>query len=107
MEIKPQSMTGRRRAKYAYYSEMQSYFENNKAVITIQFARQCDPIKRGKAVRDEVYRRLAPKVSLPIVRGRVAPNILFLAVAPDDIAGDLQSALCSFGEVGPKVELIF
>lgn len=107
MEVKPKSMTGRRKSKYAYYSEMKSYFDENKAVMTIQFARQCDPIKRGRAVRDEIHRHLAPTADLPIVRGRVAPNILFLAAAPDDIARELEAALCSFGEAGPKVELIF
>ena len=107
MEVKPGSMTGRRKAKYAYYSEARSYFERNQSVITIQFARQCNPIKRGYTVRNEASRRLAENISLPIIRGRVAPNILFVTMAPDGIARELEAALRSFGAIGPKVELIF
>lgn len=47
MEVKPRSMTGRRKAKYAYYVEMCSYYEQKQAVIAIQFAGRSDPIERG------------------------------------------------------------
>ncbi|WP_230293311.1 hypothetical protein [Croceicoccus sp. Ery5] len=40
------SMTKRTSAKYALYDEAADYFRAGKAVISIQFARQCDPIAR-------------------------------------------------------------
>ena len=106
MEVKPQSMTGRRKAKYAYYAEMSSYYEQKQAVIAIQFAGRSDPIELGFTVRAKLASQLARPVSLPIVRGRITPNILFVAVAPNGMATALASALRSFGSSGPKVELI-
>ena len=106
MEVKPQSMTGSRKAKYAYYAELRSYYERKQAVIAIQFAGRSDPIERGQTVRTKLASHLERPVSLPIVRGRVTPNILFVALAPDGMATALDSALRSFGNSGPKVELI-
>lgn len=44
--------------------------------------------------------------ALPVVRGRVAPNILFFALAPEHLRDGVERALRSFVERCHKAELI-
>lgn len=101
------SMKPARSAKYALYSEAVDWLRAGKVCISIQFARQCDPIGRGRKVRENMHRAAMSGHMLPIVRGRVAPNILFLALSPDIIGKQIKRALVSFSEQCPaKIELI-
>ncbi len=77
------SMKPPKTPKYAHYAEAIDYFRMGKVVLCIQFARQCDPITRGHKIRERLYAQadLLPSV-LPIVRGRMSPNILFIALSP-------------------------
>lgn len=100
------SMTKRKAPKYSLYAEAVDWFRAGKAVIGIQFARQCDPIRRAREVRDKLLDGLEEAAVLPVIRGRVAPNILFVTVAPDRLVDPLSAAVRAFAETGPKVELI-
>lgn len=100
------SMTQTTAAKYAFYSEMTEWYSAGNVVVCIQFARQCDPIKRGKDVREKLCRVTNCSVKLPIIRGRVAPNILFITLAPEHLVEQMHSVLSSFGEESLLIELI-
>jgi hypothetical protein len=104
LEVK--SMTARTAPKYALYAETLDYFRAGKIVIAIQFARQCDPIAKAHRLRAELCALAGKGVSLPVIRGRVAPNTLFLALAPRQQARALAKALTGFGAGNPLVELI-
>ena len=73
------SWTKRTRPKYATYTEARDYYALGKIVVGIQFARQCDPVKRGKQIRDKLFPCSFCSTNLPILRGHVQPNILFLS----------------------------
>ncbi len=103
-EVKSMNKTSM--AKYALYSEAAEWFRVGKAVVCIQFARQCNPIKRGEDVREKLCEAAGCTVRLPIIRGRVAPNILFIRLAPEQMVEKVQSALMSFGADNPKIEII-
>lgn len=110
-EIKPKSMAGRTH-KYAMYSEAADYFERGKIVLGIQFANRAKPVDRAKAVREKLVQTSGCAVVLPVVRGRVTPNILFLALSPSDRATEVEKALGAFGTESPvlngikRIELI-
>lgn len=97
------SMSARTKPKYALFDEARAYFDAGKAVISIQFARQCDPVARAQAVRSRLGGAAA---HLPVVRGRVAPNILFLTLAPPALTDQISDALTSFCVKCGKAELI-
>lgn len=101
------SMRSGKSAKYALYSEASDWLRAGKVCVSIQFARQCDPIARGRKVQDNMHRVALPAGVLPIVRARVAPNILFLTLSPSPFTKQIEGALTSFSELCPtKVELI-
>lgn len=101
-----QSMTRRTTPKYALFSEAQEHLAAGKMVVAIQFSRQCDPVVRAQAIRSELEQRCGAIAGVPVVRGRVAPNILFFTLAPK-LASDLISeTLSAFAAKCGKVDLI-
>lgn len=100
------SATLRTRPKYAMYDEIAPYLDRGQAVVAIQFARQCDPVGRAYEVRDRLVSLYCKAAKLPVVRGRVAPNILFLSVAPAEAHPAIKQALNGFVASCDKAELI-
>lgn len=93
--------------KYAMYSEAADYFLRGKSVCSIQFARQCDPVKRALDVREALCRSAGVPASFPILRGRVAPNILFVFLVQNHHrAALLQMLYAMCGDSGGKAELV-
>lgn len=103
-EIK--SMTRKSSPKYAMFAEAADYYRAGKIVVGIQFARQCDPIQRAKETKAKLDAECGAKNLLSVVRGRVAPNILFISLAPSIYMAQMASALRSFADNSSKVELI-
>jgi hypothetical protein len=101
------SMTNRTKPKYALYNEIADYHHRGQAVVCIQFARQCDPVARAIDVRSKLLHVCGTESHLPIIRGRTAPNILFISVAPDDMLGNFSEALQDFVTKCEKAEIIF
>lgn len=100
------STTARTRPKYALYEEAADYVAAGKAIVAIQFARQCDPVQRALDVRDVLISLCGDAAQLPVVRGRVAPNLLFFTVASDVMAPKLRPALSEFVAKCGKADLI-
>lgn len=100
------SMSRRTTPKYALFSEAEEHFAAGKAVVAIQFARQCDPVERAQAIRSELERRCGPGARLPVIRGRVAPNILFFTLVPGSCANAISEELSAFASKCGKVEVI-
>ncbi len=111
------SARGKRTAKYVEYDEIAEYCATNKAVVSIQFARQCDPVKKARDIRAKLQSKLSKIKSarvLPIIRCRVPPNILFVPIAPSDGKEQkLEKAIESFQKSSPlmttmekRIELI-
>lgn len=100
------SMSRRTTPKYALFSEAQEHFAAGKVVVAIQFARQCDPIARAQLIRSELEDRCGPIAKLPVIRGRVAPNILFFTLAPPAGSDAISEALSEFAGKCGKVDLI-
>jgi hypothetical protein len=100
------SMTTRTQPKYALYDEAASYHATGKAVIAIQFARQCHPVQRAADVRQKLVALCGQSANLPVLRGRVAPNLLFFAIAPAEMTPSIDGALRGFAEKCGKVDLI-
>jgi hypothetical protein len=101
------SMSRRRAPKYAFYSEAADYLRMGKIVVSIQFARQCDPITRGQAVRLRLMEVSNLHDAVPIIRARMAPNLLFIAQAPALIKAQLTLAIESFAQNREKIDLIY
>lgn len=100
------STSARTRPKYAEYGELAGYVDRGQIVVAIQFARQCDPIFRAIDVRDRLIALHGGAAALPVVRGRVAPNILFFTLAPPSSVGRIKVALGKFVQTCGKAELI-
>jgi len=103
-EIK--SMTKRTAPKYAFYKEAADYLQTGKTVVGIQFARQCDPVARAREVRQTLSDVCGGGMALPVIRGRLAPNLLFLTVAPEDQCQRVSQALMSFSSQCTKAEIV-
>ncbi|MDD2324624.1 MAG: hypothetical protein PHW63_01230 [Alphaproteobacteria bacterium] len=102
------STSARTLAKYALYEEAIAYHRAGKIVVAIQFARQCKPEVRAQKVRHALYDRAGYAYELPVIRARVAPNILFLFLAPPEQIEPLVAALASFASLSEgKVELVW
>ena len=97
------SMSARTKPKYALFDEAKAYLDAGKVVVSIQFARQCDPVARAQAVRS---RLCGDAEQMPVIRGRVAPNILFLTLAPPELTEALSEALSGFSGKCTKADLI-
>lgn len=101
------SMTRRTEPKYALFDEARDYYERGQIVVGIQFARQCDPVARAVDVRKALQQACGGAQPLPVVRGRVAPNILFVTVAPPQLVPAVASALEQFASHAAKIELVY
>jgi hypothetical protein len=95
------SWTKRTRPKYATYAEACAYLGCGKIVVGIQFARQCNPVVRGSEIGNELVRRASCSSKLPILRGRITPNILFLTLCPSKRIEEVRVALESFAQGSP------
>lgn len=100
------SMTRRSAPKYAMCSEVAEYYHAGKMVLLIQFARQCDPVQRAIDVRHRLCAVLGGAATLPVIRARVAPNILFLSFARPHSGIELREVVSSFGAGNPLIQLI-
>lgn len=100
------TMSRKTSPKYAFYGEMADYLRVGKIVLVIQFARQCSPFKRGEEVRQKLREVTRAPQQLPIIRGRVAPNILFFLMGPKGLNQNLKNSLVNFTKLSSKVELI-
>ena len=113
MAFKLYRCLARARQSTLIYVEAVEYFKRGKIVIGIQFARQCDPVARGKHVREKLIQSAKCFADFPIVRGRVSPNILFFMIS-SSVSGSKRSpeALEAFAAKSPvlkgcrKIELI-
>jgi hypothetical protein len=56
-------------------------------------------------VREQLIAAAGSSARLPIIRGRTAPNILFITLSPQDKADAVAKALSSFANRCPKVEV--
>ncbi len=102
LEVK--SATKKTRPKYALYSEIADYIANGIAVTSIQFARQCDPVKRAQDVQSRVVAATQSSESLPVLRCRAAPNFLLITVTPDGFDNALNKAIRSFAASAPPMD---
>ncbi|MBB5538473.1 hypothetical protein [Rhizobium giardinii] len=100
------SATGRTRPKYALYSEAIDFLNDNKIVVAIQFARQCAPVERALTVRSRLSALAERDIKTPIIRARLAPNLLFVTLAPQEREAEVSAAINTFGERREKIELI-
>jgi hypothetical protein len=98
------SMTRRTKPKYAMYTEARDYLQKEKIVVSIQFARQCDPVARGEHVREHLANGSPHILKIPVIRGRLTPNILFLVLSPESRVDEIREALRSFEESSPRFE---
>jgi hypothetical protein len=101
------SATSRTIPKYALYSEAIDFLNDGKIVVAIQFARQCAPVERGLAVRKRLSVLLERNMEIPIVRARLAPNLLFVTLAPKAREEEVSAAIIAFAEQREKIELIY
>lgn len=100
------SATRRRLPKYAQVAEAADYLHRGQALIAVQFARQCDVAVRARATRDALAGAVPEAVPLPVLRCRVAPSILFVALAPAPRADALRAALLDFAARSDRFCLI-
>jgi len=100
------SMSVRTQPKYALYGELAEYLAREQTVLAIQFARQCDPVRRALETRDKLANLYGARAALPVIRGRVAPNILFFTVAPLERHTEVSAALNAFARNCSKAEAI-
>jgi hypothetical protein len=98
------SMKPRTAPKYALYAEAADYFNKNKIVVGIQFARQRSPIKLANEVVGKLRRHALNSASLPVIRGRVSPNILFFILSRPTHAKKIRQALSSFANCSPRLD---
>jgi hypothetical protein len=100
------SMSARTQPKYALYDEITRYLGNGQTVVAIQFARQCDPLARACEIRERLKLSHGAMADLPVVRGRVAPNLLFFTISPSG-SGPVADALRGFVANCAKADLIY
>lgn len=77
-----------------------------KAVVAIQFARQCDPIQRAVDIRSKLVSLVGSPADYPVIRGRVAPNLLFFSIVPGAEREQWLRALLDFELKCAKAEII-
>jgi hypothetical protein len=100
------SVKGVKLSKYVMYDEIKPYLDRDQAVVAIQFVRQCKAEDRVQKIRERVELDCCKAAPLPVVRGRVGPNILFFSVAPAGKHAAIRQALLEFVDSGYKVEVI-
>ena len=96
------SMKPQESPKYSFFQEAVDFLLMDKVVVGIQFARQCDPKERGITRREQLHALAGNQDMLPIVRGRVSPNILFLTLAPPQRVKQVSKALFDFADCSPR-----
>lgn len=96
------SMEPQNSLKYSFFQEAVDFLLMGKVVVGIQFARQCDPIERGITRREQLQTLAGSGAMLPIIRGRVSPNILFLTLSPPDRVEQVRKTLFDFADCSPK-----
>ena len=102
------SASNKKLPKYSLYDEAIDYHRQGQIAVSIQFARQCCPERKAYDIRKNLYERADYNAQLPVVRGRVAPNILFLFLAPPDNVSRLSQTLVDFAvKTEGKAELIY
>lgn len=100
------SMTARTRPKYSLFSEAADYVAAGKSVVAIQFARQCDPVQRAIDIRSKLVSLVGSSADVPVIRGRVAPNLLFFSIVPGANRERWRRALLDFEMNCAKAEII-
>lgn len=100
------SATNRTRPKYALYSEAADYLNDDKIVVAIQFARQCSPVERALSVRNRISLLTEREIKIPVVRARLAPNLLFITLASKEREEQASAAIAAFAHGREKIELI-
>lgn len=100
------SMTARTRPKYSLFSEAADYVAAGKSVVAIQFARQCDPIQRALDIRSKLVSLVGSPADCPVIRGRVAPNLLFFSIVSGANRDQWRRALLDFEMKCAKAEII-
>ena len=98
------SASGNQVAKYAFYQEAADYYRMGKALISVQIARQVSPVKKANNVRSRIGLEARVTKHLPIIRGRVVPNILFVTLTPAKHYGLLKEAIKSFTDASPPMK---
>lgn len=100
------SMTARTRPKYSLFREAADYVAAGKSVVAIQFARQCDPIQRAVDIRSKLVSLVGSPADFPVIRGRVAPNLLFFSIVPGANRERWRRALLDFEMNCAKADII-
>ena len=100
------SMTARTRPKYSLFSEAADYVAAGKSVVAIQFARQCDPVQRAIDIRIKLVSLVGSPADFPVIRGRVASNLLFFSIVPGANRERWRRALLDFEMNCAKAEII-
>ena len=100
------SMTARTRPKYSLFSEAADYVAAGKSVVAIQFARQCDPVQRAIDIRIKLVSLVGSPADFTVIRGRVAPNLLFFSIVPGANRERWRRALLDFEMNCAKAEII-
>jgi hypothetical protein len=100
------SMSRKRAPKYAFYSEAIDYVRQGKTVVAIQFARQCDPVNKALTVRRHLMTTGGYQSAIPVIRARMAPNLLFIFLSPPSAVGELTFAIKEFARGREKIEII-
>ncbi len=102
------SASAKKLPKYSLYNESIAYHRQGKIVVSIQFARQCSPERKARDIRTNLYKQADYAAQLPVLRGRVAPNILFFFLTPPNYASALTQTLADFSARSEgKAELIY
>lgn len=101
------SATSRTRPKYALYSEAADYLNDGKIVVAIQFARQCSPVERALSIRNRLSLLAEREIKIPVVRARLAPNLLFITLASKEREEQVSAAIVAFARGREKIELIY
>lgn len=101
------SMTPKTMPKYALFDEFQNYAEKFKMVTVIQFARQCDPMKRAEEVCSRIEEATDLPITLPILRARVAPNLLLISHCQPIYMDAALRMINSFATKSGKLELVY
>ena len=101
------SATRNRKAKYALHDEVDDYRRRGQSVITIQFARQCNPVKRAEEIRKIRSARFPADANMLVMRARTAPNLLFFFSAPNCERKIIEASVDSLAQGLPeKIEVI-
>lgn len=100
------SMARKRSPKYALFREAADFVCAGKTVVSIQFARQCNPIDRALKVREQFSKVVGCEIPIPVIRARLSPNLLFITSAPLSQASAVASAIKAFADGRDKIELV-